>query len=347
MLPKLWITCGIIVLSLLIILSCIGIPLLEMLLYFAGIYPGMLLIGWVWFLQRVLPDVRLDVPGLVLAVVATGILTVVLDWRMRSWRHANGKLWQRRASLAVVTAGLAACVSGVCLLGMVHEFQWIARADEPVARWQMYELARWTRTQSKSNLREIGFGLHRYHEHVHSFPPGGTFGPGGKGEHGWMTLILPAIDHAELFARIDRKKPWNDPAQRSVFETRISVYEYPTSPEQPPTRDGYAPSSYAGNSLVLGGGFKLSLEEVLDGSSNTLLAGTAAGRLKPWGHPANWRDASLGINQSPDGFGSPIIQKGSQFLMCDGSVRFISEEIAPQILEALATPAGGEKVEEF
>jgi len=33
---------------------------------------------------------------------------------------------------------------------------------------------------------------------------------------------------------------------------------------------------------------------------------------------------------------------GCQFLLCDGSVRFMKETLAPQVFQALATRAGGE-----
>lgn len=42
-----WILGGSITLGGLIILSCIGIPLLEILAYYLAIYLGMLLVGWV------------------------------------------------------------------------------------------------------------------------------------------------------------------------------------------------------------------------------------------------------------------------------------------------------------
>jgi prepilin-type processing-associated H-X9-DG protein len=60
----------------------------------------------------------------------------------------------------------------------------------------------------------------------------------------------------------------------------------------------------------------------------------------------NWRDANLGINRSPEGFGAPWTG-GAHFLMADGSARFVSENIDPKLLEAIATPDGGETVGEF
>ena len=66
--------------------------------------------------------------------------------------------------------------------------------------------------------------------------------------------------------------------------------------------------------------------------------------FRPWGHPANWRDPSDGINKSPDGFGGPRGSGGAQFVMADGSVRFVSDAISPRVLQALGTPNGREEV---
>jgi prepilin-type processing-associated H-X9-DG protein len=68
--------------------------------------------------------------------------------------------------------------------------------------------------------------------------------------------------------------------------------------------------------------------------------------LKPWGHPWQWRDPALGLNQSPDGFGSPDSQGRVHFLMADGSVRTFSTKTSPEVLRALATPNGKEQMPE-
>ncbi|MDR3639544.1 MAG: DUF1559 domain-containing protein [Isosphaeraceae bacterium] len=48
-------------------------------------------------------------------------------------------------------------------------------------------------------------------------------------------------------------------------------------------------------------------------------------------------------HQGADGFAS-LHAGGCQFLVCDGSVRFVRETLAPQVFQALATRAGGEIV---
>jgi hypothetical protein len=86
-------------------------------------------------------------------------------------------------------------------------------------------------------------------------------------------------------------------------------------------------------------GHRLALDEIADGTAHTILIGEVAERFKPWGHPANVRDPGLGINRSPDGFGSRSTTGETLFLMCDGSVRGLSADADPSVMRALATPA--------
>jgi hypothetical protein len=65
--------------------------------------------------------------------------------------------------------------------------------------------------------------------------------------------------------------------------------------------------------------------------------------FRPWGDPINWRDPAKGINQVHDGFGGPTGSHAVQFLLADGSVRRIGDDIDPTVLRALATPAAGDQ----
>src|SRR5262249_3875589 len=120
------------------------------------------------------------------------------------------------------------------------------------------------------------------------------------------------------------------------------IYRCPGIPAE---RDaaGYALSHYAGNVLMLGGDASRSSHDVTDGGSSTLMAGEVVSRFKPWGDPTNWRDPPVGLNPSPDGFGRPF-PGGANFMMVDGSVRFIKDSIDPRVLKALSTPRGGERI---
>jgi prepilin-type N-terminal cleavage/methylation domain-containing protein len=76
---------------------------------------------------------------------------------------------------------------------------------------QAREAAR--RTQCRNNLKQIGLALHNYEDTHRIFPPGqrwlafggGTTNPIGRTGWGWSAFILPFMDQAPLYNRID----WN------------------------------------------------------------------------------------------------------------------------------------------
>jgi prepilin-type processing-associated H-X9-DG protein len=136
--------------------------------------------------------------------------------------------------------------------------------------------------------------------------------------------------------------PWNDVHNAVPYQTTVTFYLRPGIDREKDVA-GYALSHYAANGLMLGGSVSKTLQGVTDGTSNTIMAGEAVNNFKAWGDPTNWRDTSLGINRSPNGFGSPA-PGGANFLFVDGSVHFLKNTIDPHVLKALSTPAGGEAV---
>jgi hypothetical protein len=151
------------------------------------------------------------------------------------------------------------------------------------------------------------------------------------------------VDQQQLYDKIDLTKSWQEESQKAAFATEVGSFASPGLHLPRTDAAGYALSHYAANQHVIGGTRKMKLDEITDGTANTILAGEAAGNFKPWGHPRNWRDPALGINASPDGFGSPW-PNGASVAMADGSIKFLSNETSPEILRALATPVGGEKL---
>jgi prepilin-type processing-associated H-X9-DG protein len=88
---------------------------------------------------------------------------------------------------------------------------------------------------------------------------------------------------------------------------------------------------------------------VTDGFSNTIGVTEASQGYGSWGAGGKSTLRSLTrkpyIN-GPDGIGSPF-PGGLNVLMLDGSVRFLSENIDPEVMEALVTIHGGEVIGDF
>lgn len=107
---------------------------------------------------------------------------------------------------------------------------------------QAREAAR--RAQCKSNLKQIGIGLHNYHDVHQTLPPGfigvdlATRTPhiGGMNSFGWGVFILPMVDQAPLYQEFNTKvsllDPINNPANNAPTQKILNVYRCPSDTAQ-------------------------------------------------------------------------------------------------------------------
>lgn len=312
-----------------------------------------LLTGWIAFPLSVAGNVTVNFDGL-----ATGVLAFMLFLGLfhgtAAWLYGQSaqqdptatRKWKPGWTAAFATLVVVMFVAGISIVGVVHQIVWLSTTREvllaggrPATR----------SSQSKNNLKQIGLAIHNYHDTMKMLPPGATFDAAGEPQHGWQARLLPYVDQAPLYNRIDFNVPWNHPRNWDVFATVLPAYQNPgvRSAEMRDDR-GNALSHYAANARVIGGTLGITFGNIKDGTSHTLLAGEVATRFKPWGHPLNMRDPALGINQSADGFGGPWLKRdGAHFLFADGSVRFLAQNLDPKVLKALSTPAGAEPDPEF
>lgn len=95
------------------------------------------------------------------------------------------------------------------------------------------------RTTCQNNLKQIGLGLHHYHDSYQGFPPGYTASqPSGDPNFstspgwGWATYLLPYVEQGPLFSRLSdavaAKLPMTDPSVASAIQTRIPLYLCPS-----------------------------------------------------------------------------------------------------------------------
>jgi prepilin-type processing-associated H-X9-DG protein len=253
------------------------------------------------------------------------------------------------------------------------------------------------RIQCANNLHQIGIALHLYEDTHKRLPPGCSYenGKSRQPHMSWLTRILPFIDEQSLWVQAERafaQDAWFEAVPpHTGWGTVVKSYGCPAdSRTRVPASFGpvtIALTSYLGvegtnqfkKDGVLFLDSKISLSDIKDGTSNTLLVGErppSADRQLGWWY-AGWgqdKDGSaemiLGVRElnvnkhhktdcargpyefAPDRLDNPcavfhfwsVHPGGAHFLFADGAVRFLNYSVNP-LTPALATRNGGEVVD--
>lgn len=204
------------------------------------------------------------------------------------------------------------------------------------------------RTGSRNNLRQLGVQQHDHHAAFNHLPAATaglrTEKPGVELRHSWATSLLPFVDDRRFDDSVDFEARWDAPQNQATMKILVPSFLNPAledcSQNSRRTPVGYGAIHYAANRRVAGVNTRVRFRDLTDGTSTTMLSGEVTSHWRAWGRPGNWRDARLGINKSPDGFGSPF-RGGAHFLQADGAVRFLNENMDPGVLENFANPRDG------
>lgn len=234
------------------------------------------------------------------------------------------------------------------------------------------------RVSCSNNLRQIGVGLHGYHGVHKAFPPGCIefrLNPGdlSKRQLAWSALLLPYIEQRPLFERIDFDQAFDGQANAEEAAEIVITYLCPSVARRSPRVDGRGACDYGGiagerigypdrppfpprpNNPFDGKGTMfynraVRIKEVTDGTATTLIVSEDSGwKDGQWINGRNIFDQAFGINAAPP-FENDIRSehpRGANGLFCDGSARFLDEQMELRVLAAICTRAGREMVEEF
>ena len=85
--------------------------------------------------------------------------------------------------------------------------------------------------QCKNNMKQLGLAFRNYHDAWFVFPPGWTQHhpqPGPQPRYGWAVFLLPFVDKAPLWKRMDFGTQQAEPL--ALFQTRLAVYRCPADP---------------------------------------------------------------------------------------------------------------------
>jgi prepilin-type N-terminal cleavage/methylation domain-containing protein len=225
------------------------------------------------------------------------------------------------------------------------------------------------RMSCQNNLKQIGLAVHNYHDAFGYLPDTGNGDPvanrAGSAQPGsWAFQVLPYVEQQALFEAGNYTTPvktFLDPGRSrpATILNDIKHHKY----------TGWVVTDFALNTWPFGGGSngdaarQLSLVQITDGTSNTILVGEKA--LDPtkytsnggdWDEPAwcgQWggtlragngvhRDVR-GVNYSANhgNWGSPY-SGGCPFVLYDGSVRMISYNYDPASFQTYLTHNAGD-----
>jgi len=196
------------------------------------------------------------------------------------------------------------------------------------------------RVQSTNNLKELGIAMHNYHDAHKAFPARAIFDKEGKPLLSWRVMLLPYLEGGEeLYKQFHLDEPWDSPNNKPLGEKMPDVFRNPSSNAPAGMTVYLAP---VGAGTLFDGNQGRSLQGITDGSSNTvMLVEVNDDRAVPWTKPDDWQ---LDPEKPLAGLGAAH-PRGFNALLCDGSVRFIAEDLDVQVWKALLSIAGGEPIE--
>jgi prepilin-type N-terminal cleavage/methylation domain-containing protein len=246
------------------------------------------------------------------------------------------------------------------------------------------------RVQCQNNLKQIGLAFHMHHDEQGFFPTGGwdwTVPPnyvngqpavGQQQQAGWGFQILPYVEGTNAWkgggatTDLDRdlvaigtpNRVFFCPARRGPMTVSFSDPEYMNGYPVTCALCDYAASNHEGTGVVQIG-YPTRIQDITDGTSNTLLVGDKRlnrGRLgqvqkdDDTGYTTGWDEDTIRRSDKPpqpdysapagDGeklFGSShtgVFNMG----LADGSVRGLSYGINPQTFENLGNKSDGQVV---
>jgi prepilin-type N-terminal cleavage/methylation domain-containing protein/prepilin-type processing-associated H-X9-DG protein len=114
------------------------------------------------------------------------------------------------------------------------------------------------RIQCVNNLKQLGLGMHNYHDSAGSFPIGALgvnslnngyqYGTWTDARRSWAFMLLPFIEQGPMFQSINFSLPWNQPdgrANTSAQVIAVKIFTCPSDPNPDAMADPSAPRRMA------------------------------------------------------------------------------------------------------
>lgn len=238
------------------------------------------------------------------------------------------------------------------------------------------------RAQCLSNLRQIGIAVHSYHDTHECFPQGTVPNKELAAEKrlSWLVSLVPHVSEDSTLPKPSLEKGWDTPENEKLGHYWVGIYLCPADPARPSATHRWGNSGQPAPATCLGiagvgadaaelplkdsraGCFghdrKISLADIKDGTSDTLIILEASVAFAPWvaggsttvrgldpsDQPYIRENGPFGrVHRDKDSWRFATLPHNTYTVLADGSARVLYPPISSKTLEALATIAGGDQ----
>jgi hypothetical protein len=185
------------------------------------------------------------------------------------------------------------------------------------------------RMKDSNNMKQLALAMHNYNDSNGRPPP-------AQENLSWRVHLLPYMEQSNVYRQFDLNQPWDAPANRRLASQKIPTL---VSASDPPETVETRYRVFVGpGTLYEPGKPPLKFAEVRDGLANTIFA-VEASELVPWPQP---KELEYDRNGPLPALGVPG-RKPQGFLvaMLDGSVRFITPDVSPEMIRGGIEPNDG------
>jgi hypothetical protein len=208
------------------------------------------------------------------------------------------------------------------------------------------------RAMRLNNLKQVGLAMLNYEMTHKVFPPAAICDKQGKPLLSWRVAILPFIEEKPLYDQFRFDEPWDSPNNKGLLDRMPVAYQ-----GQRTQRDGKTTIMvFTGKDAPFDEGKKLGLADIIDGSSNTIMA-VEAGEDKavPWTKPEDLpfdpKDPKAALGKvSPKGFLAVMFDCSAHAFKSDLSAETLGRLINPRdkqtvdMSEVTGSPGGSRRV---
>jgi len=201
------------------------------------------------------------------------------------------------------------------------------------------------RMLSGSNMRQCLIAMHNYHDAFNKLPEAMTM-KNNKPMHSWRVLLLPYLEHDNIYKQVNFSEPWDSEANKKLFESipMPKIYEHPGKKDGK-SKMTYYKVFYSKSGVTPQAGFVLgqpmSLAKMVDGTSNTI-AMIEAGPPVLWYKP---EDIEFDPKAQLPKLTSPWKNDQVSIGFFDGSVRTVWLGTDEDTWKGLITSNGAEVVD--